>query len=234
MYTDLAPWFPLLTPPEEYVEEAAEVRRLLEGASTPLETVLELGAGGGHLASNLGGDLRLTLTDLSEDMLASSRRLNPSAEHVRGDMRVLRLGKTFDAVLVHDAIGYMTSEADLRAAFETAYVHLRAGGAALFVPDWVLDTFRPHTEHGGADRDGRAIRFLEWDRDLEPDGHTVITDFVILTHDVDGSVGIHHDEHRLGIFPRATWLGLLAAVGFDARRTAGDDGRDMFLGTRQA
>jgi hypothetical protein len=35
-------------------------------------------------------------------------------------MRTVRLGETFDAVLVHDAISYMTSEADRLSVFETA------------------------------------------------------------------------------------------------------------------
>ena len=40
--------------------------------------------------------------------------------HHVGDLRSVRLGETFDAVLVHDAIDYMTTEVELRAAFETA------------------------------------------------------------------------------------------------------------------
>ena len=57
-------------------------------------------------------------------------------------MRTVRLGRTFDAVLVHDAIDYMTTEADLRAAVETAYAHCRPG-VALFVPDDIAETSSP-------------------------------------------------------------------------------------------
>jgi hypothetical protein len=38
-------------------------------------------------------------------MLGLSRALNPECEHLAGDTRTLPLGRTFDAVLVHDAIG---------------------------------------------------------------------------------------------------------------------------------
>ena len=41
-------------------------------------------------------------------MLELSRTLNPDCEHLEGDMRTLRLGRTFDAVLIHDAVMYMT------------------------------------------------------------------------------------------------------------------------------
>ena len=119
---------------------------LEDHAHRPLETALELGSGGGNLASHLTARLRMTLTDASPAMLRVSRSLNPGIEHLEGDMRTSAWSATFDAVIIHDAIVYMTSEADLRAAVDTAFVHLRPGGAAAFMPDWVLDTYRPHTE----------------------------------------------------------------------------------------
>jgi hypothetical protein len=38
---------------------------------------------------------------------------DPECEHLQGDMRELRIDRTFDAVFVHDAIAYMTTEEDL-------------------------------------------------------------------------------------------------------------------------
>lgn len=231
MYGQLASWFHLLTPPRDYRDEATEVLACLEQRVDPLGSVLELGSGGGNLASHLSERLRLTLTDPSGGMLELSRSINPAAEHVEGDMRTLRLGRTFDAVIAHDAIGYMTTEGDLRAALATAWLHLRPGGAAIFLPDWVTDSFEPHTEHGGGDDGARGLRFLEWDRDIEADGHTVRTDYIIVTRE-DDEVEVHHDVHTLGIFSRASWLKLLADVGFDAERMVSAEGLDVFIGTR--
>lgn len=234
MYDELAGWFHLLTPPADYAAEAAELLTLLEShAERPPETALELGAGGGNLASHLQPQLRMTLTDVSAAMLEVSRSLNPHAEHLVADMRSLRLDRTFDAVIAHDAIGYMTTQADLRAAMQTAFVHLRPGGAAAFLPDWVLDGFRPRTECGGSDEGDRGVRYLEWDRGIEPDGHTVRTDYVVVTR-AGSDVRVHHDVHVLGIFPRATWLALLAAVGFVPHRVVGAEGLDIFIGVRPA
>lgn len=233
MYGRLAGWFHLLSAPDEYIDEAAEVLRILEAhVEPPLVTALELGSGGGCLASHLTGRLRLTLTDPSTPMLDASRALNDAAEHIEGDMRTLRLGREFDAVIVHDAIVYMRTEDDLRAAFETAWLHLRPGGAAIFIPDWVRDDYVPATEHGGTDQDGRGLRYLEWDRPIEPDGRTVLTDYLIITRDADGDVEVFHDVHRMGIFPRQTWLTLLEEVGFEPLRLVGEDGRDIFVGLR--
>jgi SAM-dependent methyltransferase len=215
LYRELASWFHLLTGPEDYMEEAEIYRRLLTEAG-PVRAVLELGSGGGNNASHLKAHFELTLTDLSEDMLAVSRGLNPECEHIRGDMRTIRLGREFDAVFVHDAIEYVTSLPDLRAAMETAFVHCRPDGVALFVPDYVRETFKPRTEHGGHDGDRRGLRYLEWDWDPEPNDDTYVSDFAYLLRHGDGSVEVEHDRHVCGLFARDRWLSLLAEVGFRA------------------
>jgi SAM-dependent methyltransferase len=231
MYGRLADRYHLLTPPADYADEAAELLALLKARVDPLATALELGSGGGNLASHLSAQLDLTLTDSAPQMLEISRGLNAGSEHIEGDMRTLDLGRTFDAVIIHDAIVYMTHEADLRAAFTTAWRHLRPGGAAVFIPDWVTEGYEPGTEHGGSDDGQRGVRYLEWDRPIEPDGHTVRTDYIIVTRDGD-DVRVDHDVHTLGIFARATWLRLLAEVGFVPERIDGAQGVDIFIGTR--
>jgi Methyltransferase domain len=241
LYGELARWFHLVTSPADYEGEAAAILALLrERVRGPLETMLELGSGGGNTASHLRRDLRLTLTDVSAEMLALSRTINPDAEHLVGDMRTLRFGRTFDAVLIHDAIAYMTTEPELRAALETAFVHLRAGGVGVFEPDHVRDTFAPATDHGGEDgpragdgRQGPALRYLEWVTDPDPTDTTYHVDYAILLRHDDGTVEVRHDRHVEGLFPVAAWLRLLGDVGFVdvlAREDAWD--RTVFAGRR--
>lgn len=50
LYGDLAIWWPLISPPEEYAEEAAYIATVLGSAAIPVQDVLELGSGGGHNA----------------------------------------------------------------------------------------------------------------------------------------------------------------------------------------
>ena len=174
LYGDLAPWFHLLTAPEDYAVEAARYERLILESLPEAETLLELGSGGGNNASHLKRRFACTLSDLSPQMLTLSRELNPECEHVLGDMRTLRLGRTFDAVFVHDAVAYMTTESDLRDCIGTALAHTRPGGVALFVPDFTRETFTPGTSHGGHDgADGRSLRYLEWSIDADPARHDV-------------------------------------------------------------
>ena len=216
LYTEFATWYHLLTAPEEYAEEADFYWGcLVDAASEEPRTLLELGSGGGNMASHYRHRLAgVTLTDLSADMLELSKTINPEVEHVQGDMRTLRLGRTFDAVLAHDAVMYLTAEADLRQAIETAYVHLKSGGVAVFAPDFVKETYKPSTDHGGHDGDGRALRYLEWSFDPDPDDTTCITDYAYVFREGDGLAWSEVDRHVVGLFSRDVWLRLLAEVGF--------------------
>jgi hypothetical protein len=232
MYHELAEWWHLLSVPADYAEEASTFVDLLLACDPPVSTVLELGSGGGNNASHMKAHFEMTLSDISTDMVQASRRLNPECEHVTDDMRTLRLDRTFDAVFVHDAIMYMQTEDDLRAAMTTAFVHCRPGGMALFVPDSVAETFRPQTRHGGHDGTGRSMRYLEWDHAPGDGATTFVSDFVFILRDGD-STRIESDAHTLGLFKRSTWLKLLEDVGFAARIDRSDrHGREIFVGSR--
>jgi len=215
LYTDLAPWFHLLTAPDEYAEEAAFYQRTLTAAAaTPPRTLLELGSGGGNMASHYKRHFTSTLVDLSPGMLALSQTINPECEHLQGDMRSVRLGRQFDAVLVHDAVIYLTTAADLREAMTTAFVHCRPGGVVLFAPDCVRETFRPQTDHGGHDGATRSLRYLEWTRDADPTDSTYEVDFVYVMHERGRPLRVEHETHTEGLFARADWLQWLTDAGF--------------------
>lgn len=214
-YRELARWWPLVSPVADYAGEAAEFARIIRGALPAARTILELGSGGGHNAFHLKQEFTLTLTDISRDMLAVSRHLNPECEHLPGDMRTLDLGRTFDVVFVHDAIDYMVTEADLSAAITTAHRHCRPGGVTLFVPDNVRESFVPDTDCGGSDgAGGDGVRYLEWSYDPDPADTVTTTEYAFLTREIDGTVRSHRETHLCGLFPRATWLRLLEQRGF--------------------
>ncbi len=216
MYADLARWWPLLSPPAEYVEEAATIAGLLGTGVTEVRTVLELGSGGGHNAVHLKRDFEMTLVDLAPDMLTVSASLNPDCEHLEGDMRTLRLNRTFDAVLIHDAIGYMLTRTDLEAAFVTVRAHVDAGGLLVLMPDHVAETFEPDTGHGGHDdADGSGIRYLEWTHDPDPGDQQVVTDFVYALRGADGTLTTESERHHFGLFAEQEWGESLTAAGFE-------------------
>ena len=218
LYEELAVWWPLISPPEEYIDEAAVFLPLFAEITTRQSAaLLELGSGGGNNASHLKAAFSsVTLVDLSPQMLAVSRKLNPDCEHLQGDMRSVRLGRTFDAVFIHDAIEYMTTPEALKQAMETAFIHCKPGGMALFVPDVIQEIFETSTDHGGIDGEARGARYLEWSYDPDDTDTTYITDYAFMLRE-GNHVTVEHDRHILGIFALDEWLKLLHETGFTAR-----------------
>ena len=233
LYEELADWWPVFSTPAEYRRDTAHFIRVLRKSISPSpRTVLELGSGGGNSAFHLKSRFAMTLVDISPRMLTVSRELNPECEHIEGDIRTIRLGRTFDAVFVHDAICHLTTEADLRAVMRTAYEHCRPGGVALFVPDFVRETFVTGTDQGGNDSAKGSLRFLQWIVDPDPGDTTYLVDFAILIRETSGEARVVHERHVLGLFPRARWLRLLRDVGLKPGVVSDRRVRDLFLARR--
>lgn len=231
LYNELARWWSLLSPVEDYEEEATFFGEVMTNAGLPPSpTLLELGCGGGsnaYFLKKLFADV--TLTDLSPAMLEVSRALNPDCEHLEADMRTMRLGRTFDAVFTHDAIDYMTTPHELKQAMETAFLHCKPGGVALFVPDDVTESFAPSTESDGSDGEDRAARYIEWSYDPDETDTTYTVEYAYLLREVDGSVHVEHEQHQIGLFPYDEWIRMLREVGFQAESIRDVYERDIFV-----
>ncbi len=237
-YNELAKWWHLISDPADYAEEAAFFLPLMADVTGGGHaTLLEPGSGGGNTASHLKAAFAsVTLVDLSAAMLETSRLLNPECEHLVGDMRTMRLDRTFDVVFIHDAIDYMLTEDDLRQALTTAFIHTRPGGLAMFVPDHVRETFEPDSDHGGEDAaDAHAgVRFLEWSHPPGDDETFYTVDYVFLIREAGQPPQVIHEQHTVGLFPLATWLHLLAEVGFQAEYHIDSFERHVFVGRKPA
>ncbi|MEX2080220.1 MAG: class I SAM-dependent methyltransferase [Dehalococcoidia bacterium] len=216
MYSEFAGWFHLLTAPADYAEGAATyLRDLTEACAFEPRTMLELGSGGGNNASHLKAHFEITLTDLSPEMLALSRTLNPELEHIEADMRTLRLGRQFDVVFAHDAVSYLLDEESVRQAVRTAWEHLRPGGAALFAPDDLAEHWVEADHSGGHNgADGRAMRYLEWAHRRGIEAPLYFADYAYLLQDADGTVRVAKDRHTCAAHPRATWIAAFESCGF--------------------
>jgi len=242
LYHDLVPFYHLVDPLEDHADEGEEFGSVLKRAVANAATLLELGSGAGHGAHFVKrGFVQTVLADLSPAMLDISRQLNPDCEHIEGDMRSLRLGRTFDCVLVHDAISYMLNDSDLLGCMRTAFEHLRPGGAALLVPDCTTESFKDCYEDLAGDDDHRAMRCMMWSYDPDPLDTTHLTDFAFLLREGNGEVRAVHDRHTHGLFSTDTWRRLGREAGFEVevvRRPLPDGYEDsaytgeMFLCTR--
>lgn len=222
IYDSLVSWYPLLDPLADHEDEAEGIAADLMAAGVPAGgELLELGCGAGNNAHFLSRHFRCTLTDLSPQMLELSRAKNPGCTHVLGDMCTLRLGRVFDAVVVHDALCYLLTEAELLAMVTTAFVHLRPGGVAHFAPDCVTESFCEWTEEHDEDDGTRTMRTLAWTWDPDPSDTRYAVEYAYLMRE-NGVVRLVHDHHDEGLFSVATWERVLRAAGFEVRRVARD------------
>ncbi|MBP9024754.1 MAG: class I SAM-dependent methyltransferase [Phycisphaerae bacterium] len=232
LYSEFAQYWRLMSAPEEYAAEAALWREAIRSRLGPgRHRMLELGVGGGHNMSHLTGDFDFTAADIAPAMIEQARMLNPGVEFHVGDMRTMRLSRTFDGVLIHDAIDYMRSEDDLRAVFGTAAAHLRPGGIFITSPDWFRDTFRDPQIGCRSNTDGQTeLTYFEYTYDPDPSDTTIETLMWYLIREGGGKPLVEQDHHVLGLFPLATWERLMADAGFRVEKDPYDVGGECYGG----
>lgn len=215
LYKELADWWPLMSPHTEYEEEASLYLDIIRRHHPEVKKAVEFGSGGGSNAFYLKQHFAMTLSDLSEEMLAVSRKLNPELAHIQGDMRTVAAGKEYDLVFIHDAIMHFTEKAELLAVMENAKKHLHEDGILFIMADQFTETFQPTTNHGGTDSGGRGMRYLEWTFDSNPHDHVTETEYLYILKD-SGGITREHDSTRSGLFSMVEWQALLEEAGFDA------------------
>jgi SAM-dependent methyltransferase len=137
-----ARYYDLLYANKDYPGEAAFVDRLLRQHGGAGGTLLELGCGTGkHALELVRLGWRVTGVDLSEAMVAQAQArsaalpadLRTAASFQPGDVRTVRTGQKFDAVIsLFHVLSYQTTNADLQAEVATAALQLKPGGLFLF------------------------------------------------------------------------------------------------------
>ena len=214
LYNDLAYLWPIISPPDEYLDEAAFFRDVVHELLGPgRHKLLELGVGGGHNLSHLTADFDCVAVDLSPEMVALSEKLNPRVEHHVGDMRNIRLNQTCDAILVHDAVSYLLTEQDLIETFATAVTHLRPGGVLMVAPDWVQETFPDGwVFNWKQEQEGISIRIEEVMEDSDT-SDTQVESTYTYTITENGETTVEEDTHITGLFPMSTWTTLMEDAG---------------------
>ena len=230
LYTDLAWVWPILSEIENYAEEAEEFHWAIDdNARIKVSSLLHLGSGGGHIDYYLKRHFCLTGVDISADMLDLARKLNPEVTYVQVDMRSLRLGTNFDAVIIADSIDYMLSQEDLRRSFLTAYAHLKPGGVFCTYAEHHRENFKQNfTQAWHREKPEIDASIVENRYDPDPADSTFEAVFIYILHR-QGKLEIYHDRHVLGLFWLKNWEDLLHQSGFEVRHGDFDDGIPFFV-----
>ena len=215
LYNDLAWLWPVISPPDEYLEETGTFSKMIkEHCKIESKTLLHLGCGGGHHDYGFKQHFEVTGLDISDSMLKLAAKLNPEVTYHKDDMRTARLDKTFDAVTTIDSINYMLSEKELREVFQTAFTHLNPGGVFLTLVEYYTGQFTQHSVTSSVHvHDGIEVTCIENDYDPDPRDTTFETTYIYLIRR-KGELEILTDRHLSGIFKLETWRKLLQKMGF--------------------
>ena len=141
-FADYALYYDRLYREKDYAGEAAFVLGLVRKHCPQAQSLLELGCGTGAHAQHLSaGGMSIHGVDCSAPMLELARARQEKlpreiADRMgfsHGDVRQLRIGETFDAVIsLFHVVSYQVSNEDLRRCFATAKHHLKPGGVFVF------------------------------------------------------------------------------------------------------
>lgn len=218
-YNDLA-WADLILSSRDDIE--AEVEALCGPLRAPagpaVRRLLHLGCGAGLFDRVFKRRFRVTGVDVSEGMLKIARRLNRGVRYVRADMRTVRLGETFDAVVIPDSIAYMTTAEDAGKAVATASAHLEPGGLLLIVAS-LRERFRENNFVYEGRRRGVRVTVFENNTVTSRTGYEATIVYLIRR---GKKAEIFSETHALGLFDEATWRRILTRGGFSVRtRKAG-------------
>jgi SAM-dependent methyltransferase len=221
LYTTLAPYYSVLNPNGIYDAEIWHYLSVLQENREQLHRIMELGSGVGAMAESFPSHFDVTLVDISEDMLFESQKRNPNKKHVQCDIRNISLetlGEKFDAILLHDAVMYLTTEEDLYKTFAAAKKCLCKDGVLLVVPDVYLEDFEEHFLAGGEDgwinNEPVSVRLSEWHWRNEKHEHQIFVEFSMLIRHEDQSVQNIHETHTMGLYSREQYVQNLQKAGF--------------------
>ena len=128
MFGDYAKYYNLLYQDKNYAEETDFVLGLLTNDNRALHSLLDLGCGTGRHALELarkglaveGVDISETMLDMGRQMLSAVRPAPADLPVLReGDIRAVRLGKTFDAVIcLFHVMSYQNNDEDAPRSLE--------------------------------------------------------------------------------------------------------------------
>ena len=98
------------------------------------QKILEIGCGSGNLSPYfLKAGFNYKGLDISKEMLAIAKEVEPKGKFIQGDMRYLKLKEKFDAILITGrSFTYMTTNDDVNKALKSINSCLKQNGILVF------------------------------------------------------------------------------------------------------
>jgi len=219
-------YYDLLYRDKDYKAEAQYIHELIQQYAPGAEDLLELGCGTcTHAAELARKGYRVHGVDSSPEMLARAKlKLDKMPSNVvnnisntQADIRNVRLPNRFDAVIaLFHVMSYLPTNDDIRAALETAKIHLMKTGILVF-DCWygpAVLTQRPTIRVKRMEDEAvRIVRIAE--PFIYPNDNLVEVKYeVFITNKENGAVETIEETHRIRYLFKPEIDSLLAGAGF--------------------
>lgn len=190
---------------KDYDAECITLDEIFRRSRRKVRTVLDLGCGTGSHAVRLAAlGYQVVGVDMSEEMLDVARRRPGSraVTYISGDIRSLKLNRSFDAVICMFAVlGYQTADRDVEKAMATVARHLLEGGDFVFdvwngpVVEAVGPSERTKVVSGDATQISRHASAL-----VDPAAHICNVTYHLVTRGPNSRESVTDEVHQMRYF----------------------------------
>ena len=220
VFADYSRYYNLLYADKDYAGEVGFIEGLIREYKPGAKSILDLGCGTGRHASFLADrNYRVHGVDMSEEMLlvASQVKRPDGLTFSRGDVRSIRLGRKFDAVIsLFHVMCYQTTNEDLKKAFLTAYEHLDKDGIFIF-DCWygpAVLTIKPSVRIKRLE-DNKTLVTRISEPIMHPNENIVDVDYqVFIREKSNNKTTILQEKHKMRYLFKPEIEEMLTAVGF--------------------
>ncbi len=227
-YKDLAWTESIVCSPKDAAKEVElYIKTIKENSGAKAKTLLHLGCGSGIYDYTFKKHFKVTGVDISEKMLEIAIKRNPEVDYHHGDMRKVELGEKFDAVILPESIGYMTTTDDLKKAIKCANKHLKPGGVLLTCAN-IKDTFKSNNFVYTGKKEDIEITIFE-NNYIPYNNDSICEATIIYLIRNKGKLETYTDVHTLGLFDKKTWLSLLKEEGFEVKEIKEEHFYDEYM-----
>lgn len=219
LYGELSWLWPIISPLNYYTEESLDIASWIKQcAPIKPKNLLNLGCGGGHHDYILKEYFSITGVDLSETMIDLAQNLNPEVVYHVGDLLTYQPTKTYDVVLVIEAVDHVQSESDLKELFKNIYKMLNPGGICLTYRNVRKEDFVQNSTTATPYKSGDTeVVLIENRYDPDPDDTTCELSYIYLVRQ-NGKLTTLTDQHICGLFNTDCWLKTISDAGFKLKQ----------------
>ncbi len=204
---------------KDYAAEAQLLAAVIREANPAAVSILDVGCGtGAHARALTDAGFRVDGIDLEPAFVRIAREKCPEGRFETGDMMMLEMPGRYDVVTcLFSAIGYVRTEAALRAAIDGMRRHLNADGVVIvdpwFEPDQLTDGWIM-TVVG----EGDGVHVCRMSRTVL-DGAVSRLEFEYLIGSAEG-MERRSEVHELGLFTQAQMEAAFRHAGLTVHRKA--------------